>query len=136
MRRQKPSPVFYLLSGDYSPRPVSGSWRPNADIYETADHVVVALEVAGVRPEDLEITALRDRLTVRGVRRPEPGERAERFHQIEIVCGEFEKEIILSEQLRGAPVEAVLAHGILSIRIDKNAAVDAAAPKQIKIEAE
>jgi HSP20 family protein len=136
MRGDKSARVFYFMSGEHHGEQSAGSWRPNADIYETEDLVVVALEVAGVKAEDVDITAWRDRLTVKGVRRPEMCSPPVRFHQIEIVCGEFEKEIVLASELRGAPVEAHLANGILSIRIQKHANVDSIVPKHVSIEAE
>ena len=136
MRGDKPARVFYFLSGQHNGQPSVGSWRPNADIYETEEFVVVALEVAGVKPEDIEISAWRDRLVVRGMRHAGMSNAPLRFHQIEIVCGEFEKEIVLAPELKGAPVEANLAHGILSIRIQKHANVDSIVPKHIRIEAE
>ena len=52
------------------PSPASHSaWTPNTDVYETAEALVVRMELAGIKQEDLEIT-LNDRLLlVRGQRR-------------------------------------------------------------------
>lgn len=135
MRRNKPTNIFYFFSTDSPGKVVPGSWRPNADIYETESHVVIAIEVPGVRPQDLEISEYRDKLIVKGVRHPEMKDGPKRFHQIEIVCGDFQREIVLSEQLKGAPVEATLTLGILYLRIQKNAGIEESR-KQIKIEAE
>ena len=135
MKRPKPASVFYYVSSDYPRKTSGGSWRPNADIYETDEHVVVALEVPGVEPADLEITELGDKLVVRGVRRPSMPDNPKRFHQIEIVCGEFEKEIVLSKELKGAPVEASLALGVLYVKIAKTARPERAVVRRIEIEA-
>lgn len=110
-------------------------WRPNMDVYETDQAIFVSLEIPGVRPEDIEITQYADRLQVRGVRRPGSGETPKRFQQIEIVCGQFEKEIILPLSLRGAPVQADLALGILSLRISKETPGGVGVQKRIEIEA-
>jgi len=120
MRRGARSYYYFFSSG--VSKAESGAWRPNTDIYETDDHVVVCLEVAGVSPGDISVMHHVDRLVVRGVRRPESGPSPKRFHQIEIVCGEFEKEILLSGPLRGAHVEATLSLGVLSLRISKESA--------------
>lgn len=136
MRRSKPANVFYFFTADSPGKMVAGSWRPNADIYETETHVVVALEVPGVRPQDLEITEYRDKLTVKGIRHPEMKDGPKRFHQIEIVCGEFQKDVVLAEQLQGAPVEATLSLGILYLRIQKNVGTGSQGKRHIKIEAE
>jgi HSP20 family protein len=136
MRGSKPTNIFYFFSTDAPGKAGPGSWRPNADIYETDTHVVIALEVPGVRSDNLEITEYRDKLIVKGVRHPEMKDGPKRFHQIEIVCGEFQKEIVLSEQLKGAPVEATLSLGILYLKIQKNVSAEQRGIKQIRIEAE
>ena len=46
-----------------------GAWTPNTDVYETADRLVVRLEVAGVERDDIEITLNERLLVVRGHRR-------------------------------------------------------------------
>ena len=105
------------------------------DICETTEHVVVSLEVPGVRPEDIAVIEHGDRLIVRGVRRPQTDPGTNHYHQIEMVCGEFEKEIVLSGPLRGAPVEATLYLGILSLRIGKGTGARRAVERTISIEA-
>lgn len=129
------SSICYFFSANYSGKPMPSTWRPNIDIYETDNDVVVALEVPGVRPEDLVITQLHDRLMVRGVRHAQIPSESKRFHQIEIVCGEFEKEVVLSPPLQGAPVTATLALGILSIKISKKAIERDQQERTIPIEA-
>jgi len=123
------------MSTGYGGRHSGDLWHPNMDVYETGEAVVVALEVPGVRPGDLTVIQQGDRLLVRGVRHPGKCENALRFHQIEIVCGPFEKEIVLPKGLSGGSVEASLALGILSLRIRKRGAADNAPEHKIDIEA-
>ena len=135
MNKRSARSLYYVFSS--GPVKVErGVWRPNTDICETETHVIVSLEVAGVLPEDINIMQYADRIVVRGVRRPEVEPGPKRYHQIEIVCGEFEKEIVLSGPLRGAPVEAALSLGVLSLRISKEAALEAAVERSIPIEAQ
>lgn len=136
MKKGQSANVVYFLSSDYSGKKAGKPWRPNTDIFETDSHVVVAMEVAGVRPEDLEILEQHDRLTIRGVRRPAMSDTPRRFQQIEIVCGEFEKDVILSRQLHGAPVEATLCLGVLYVRIEKTGGAGSRVARRIEIEAE
>ncbi len=135
MRRGNSSSHFYFLSADYSGKVVQGTWRPNIDIYETDAHVVVALEVAGVLPEDLCVMETDRGVLIRGKRRAEPPQEPRHYHQIEMITGEFEREVLLGGPLRGAPVEATLSVGILSVRISKKVAEAAALPRKIEIEA-
>jgi HSP20 family protein len=134
MKKGDAKSLYHLLSAGFG-EVERGAWRPNADIYETDEHIVVSIEVAGVRPEDLSVTEYADRIVVRGVRRPyAPGGR-KRYHQIEIACGEFEKEIILGGPLAGAHVEAGLSLGILSLRISKARVGEKAEVRSIPVEA-
>jgi HSP20 family protein len=134
MRRSDARNLYYLLSAP-SGEIQRGAWRPNTDICETDEHVIVCLEVPGVRPEDISVTEYGNRIVVRGVRRPDPSGQRKRYHQIEIVCGEFEKEIVLGGPLKGAPVEAGLSLGVLSLRISKTAAGKNVEARSIPIEA-
>jgi HSP20 family protein len=81
-------------------------WSPALDISETITHVVVKVELAGVRPEDLHVSISGDdrALAISGVRRENPIERAGRTkcHHIEIYYGPFERVIPLPQ---GLPVD-------------------------------
>ena len=68
---------------------VTSSWAPNTDVYETADRLVVRLELAGVEKDDLEVE-LEDRLlVVRGYRRDPCRQKPCSFRQMEIDYGRF-----------------------------------------------
>ena len=133
MNKRSARSLYYVFSTG-PVRVERGAWRPNTDICETETHVIVCIEIAGVLPEDINIMQYADRIVVRGVRRPEAEPGPKRYHQIEIACGEFEKEIVLSGPLRGAGVEAALSLGVLSLRISKKAALEAAVERSIPIE--
>jgi len=136
MKTGKPRQTFYFLSSPSRSGRRESGWRPNMDVYETEDDVVVALEIPGVKPEDLEVVQYDDRIVVRGVRHPNLSGRPKRFHQIEIPCGRFEKEILLPASLRGSHIEAKLALGMLNVRIARAAPHGKAGEKKIDIEAE
>jgi HSP20 family molecular chaperone IbpA len=50
-----------------SPRPHK-VWQPPTDVYETDDHVVVKVEVAGMQAKDFEISLDARRLMISGIR--------------------------------------------------------------------
>ncbi len=125
--------MFFFLSADYSPKGGSGQWQPSMDVFETDTAVTVALEIPGVEPADLQITQFEDRVLVCGVRRHSPSRERRLFHQIEIVCGGFEKEIRLPPSLRGSSVEARLELGILSLEILKKGPQHEARKRTIEI---
>ena len=78
-------------------------WEPLVDIYETADALKVKVELAGVKPDDINLELAGDgtALTVRGFRRDEELEVAGRtvFHQMEIYMGSFERTVPLPPEV-------------------------------------
>jgi HSP20 family protein len=95
-------------------------WRPSADVYESRDHIVVVLELAGVAADDLEVFASRRALTIRGTRRNlTPLESHRNYRKMEIQFGDFEKIIPLWCRADIENLETTLERGILTIRIPK-----------------
>jgi HSP20 family protein len=68
-------------------------WNPAADVYRTSDGWFVKMELAGVEPDELEMTVEGDTLRVRGVRRDERLTGAVSYHQLEITYSRFERTI-------------------------------------------
>ena len=66
----------------------SSIWMPPTDVYETEDHLVVKVELAGMREEDFEVSVEDQVLLIRG-HRPDLNERRA-YHQMEIRFGKFE----------------------------------------------
>jgi len=97
------------------------AWTPNTDVYETPHHLIVKMELAGIRKEDLEIT-LQDRLlVVRGHRADNCPHRRQRcsFRQMEIDYGYFERRIIVPVTVNAASSQAHFHNGILRIELPK-----------------
>ena len=101
---------------DSHPGRVGADWRPAADVTEYPDHLLVRMELAGVRREDIQVTLDGDLLQVRGVRRP-PAESGGRPHQLEIATGPFERRVRLGQTPDGDAVRARLENGVLTITL-------------------
>ncbi len=92
-------------------------WRPPTDVYETDDHIVVRVEVAGMQEDDFAIQLRGRRLSISGVRR-DPG--AKRGYQnMEIRYGAFVSELELGWAVDPDAVDAVYEHGFLHVRLPK-----------------
>lgn len=89
------------------------------DMYQTPQEVIIRAMIAGVRPEDLEISITREMVVVRG-RRQEHHESAghDFFHQ-ELYWGAFSRTILLPHEVEPEEAEAIEKHGLLTIRIPK-----------------
>lgn len=96
-----------------------GAWTPNTDIYETADSLVIKMEMAGVEKSDLEITLHERLLIVSGQRKDACRQRRCSFRQVEIDYGSFERHIVIPRTVDGNRVKARFRNGFLRIELPK-----------------
>src|SRR3954469_23107784 len=130
------SPIFGLrreidrLFDDTFTRDGSG-WSPAVDIRESEGEITLELELPGIKPEEVEITAENGVLTVRGEKKSERKEGEEnRYHVVERTYGSFLRTFQLPQGIDEDQINAAFEHGILSIRIPKAALPQ---PKRIQI---
>lgn len=109
-------------------------WQPYTDVYETKDTVVIKMELAGVKREDLSVKLYENRLTIRGDRRDSTHGEKRIYHQVEINHSEFERAIILPEAVREEAIKVEYKDGFLSITVLKEPVH--AVEKVLKIEVE
>jgi HSP20 family protein len=108
------------------------NWNPAVDVSESDNEVRLELELPGIRPEDVEITADNNVLTVRGEKRGErkEGNEDSRYHLVERSYGSFMRSFQLPQGLDESKIEAECNNGILSIHIPKAALPQ---PRRIQI---
>jgi HSP20 family protein len=94
-------------------------WRPRADIWETHAEYQVTVDVAGVAPEDVDVTLYVDALVIEGVRRPPEVDPAALCHTVEMPHGPFRLEIPLTETVDSDAVESRYEHGLLHLHLPK-----------------
>lgn len=105
---------------------------PLINISEDKDHYYIRAELAGVRPEDIDITLEDNRLILRGERKIPTAEKVVGYHRREREAGSFRRVIRVPQGLDPAKVEAVFKDGILTIILAKP---EEAKPKQIAVKA-
>jgi HSP20 family protein len=103
----------------------SRAWNPPTDVYETADNIIVRVEIAGMKEEDFSVEISGRVLKIRGLRQDSPEQRA--YHQMEIPFGDFALELALPHPIEPGGVEAVYNNGFLRIILPR------ARPRQIQI---
>ena len=108
----------------------SSAFVPPVDIYEDANHIVLKLEVPGMKLEDFDIQLENNALTVRGERRFEKETKEENYHRVERRYGSFARVFTLPNTLDPESVKANYDAGVLSVELGKKAE---ARPKQIKV---
>lgn len=95
------------------------AWEPAVDLYETPGEVVVLVELAGVREEEIQIIVSGKTVVIRGERR-EPRASSKRiYHQMEIAKGPFERGILLPVAVNANETRASCQEGILEIVLPK-----------------
>lgn len=112
------SPEFLYPAGQSVTGAVNG-WSPNTDIFELEDTLVIRLEVAGVKKENLSLKSRGDALVVSGYRSDTSHMGRVYYHQMEISYGPFEKVILLPPPLQQGEISAQFDDGILEIEIQK-----------------
>jgi HSP20 family protein len=108
-------------------------WVPPVDIRETDKSYVLAVDLPGVSPDQLEITTDKGVLSIRGQRVGE-AEEAEpnRYRRVERAYGKFVRRFTLPETANVDAIAAKTTNGVLTITIPKQEAVQ---PRRIEIAA-
>ena len=118
MRDPRRSDPFTDLYGEMADRLRGDRWRPDVDVFETENDVVVRVELAGVRSEDVRVTVDGQVLRLGGVRAPHDAA-ARRLHQMEIASGPFERQVHIPVPFDRDEVKANLADGFLTVTLKK-----------------
>ncbi len=102
----------------------------NIDMYQTKDNVIIKSTIAGVRPEDIDITVANDMVTVKGSRRKEDSIPQDDYFYQECYWGSFSRSVIIPVDIDSENIEADLKDGILTVVIPKAAK---AKTKKVKV---
>lgn len=102
----------------------------NIDMYQTKDNVIIKSTIAGVRPEDIDITVANDMLTVKGSRKKEEAVTQDDYFYQECYWGNFSRSVIIPVDIDSENIEADLKDGILTVIIPKAAK---AKTKKVKV---
>jgi HSP20 family protein len=115
-----PSDLIRLMRSIFMPptEAVTGLlWQPAVDVYRTPKGWLIKAELAGVRPEDIEVSVAGNRLTIKGQRRDWFSEEGCCHHRMEISYSKFERTLELPCNLEQANVTTDYQYGLLLVRI-------------------
>lgn len=87
------------------------------DVYQLGKNLIVRSAIAGVEPEDLDITIENDLVIIKGNRKKVFAEEKENYFFQECYWGRFKREIILPVEVDSSRADAKLENGILIIKI-------------------
>ena len=92
-------------------------WCPQADVYRGSHGWLVKFDLAGVRPEDIEIVFDGSRLSVKGIRRDLFVEKGYNSCSMEISYSHFGRTISLSDDVKTACVTTEYRDGMLLVKV-------------------
>ena len=94
-------------------------WKPQMDIYETPDEIIILAEIAGVNKDDLELEISSKAVKVHGNRTEFPRVENATYRLAEIQYGKFERILYLPAPIDTEVVSASYSNGLLTIRLAK-----------------
>ena len=109
------------LRRDYTPLGYKAdqSFDPPMDIFETEGQLVVVMEIAGMKGDDIRVTFEKEILVISG-KRSEPSSLPKtRLHQMEIDYGHFRRTLRIPFPLKTEEFKATYRQGFLVITVPK-----------------
>lgn len=91
----------------------------NVDVYQNQNEIIIKTMVAGVKPEDLDVSISRDMVTLKGKRENERTVADDDYFHKELYWGSFSRTVILPQEIDVDGAEAIEKHGLLIIRLPK-----------------
>jgi HSP20 family protein len=102
------------------------------DVFNTPNEIVIKAIVAGVKPDDLDISITRDMVTIRGKREEQKEVEGEDYFYRELYWGAFSRTILLPQEIEVEDANASEKHGLLIIRLPK---IDKEKQTKLKVKA-
>lgn len=87
------------------------------DVFRREGELVIRATLAGVKPEDVNLSVNGDLLTIRGIRHHEEDIREDDWFHKECYWGGFSRSMVLPLDVYAERADATLRDGILEIRI-------------------
>lgn len=99
--------------------PYSGGWRPPFNIFEKNNSLVIMMEAAGVKPDDLRVVLEKNIITISGKREDPFADESRNFFSIEISFGTFERRIKLPYEVDAEKAVVKTKDGFVEIILPK-----------------
>jgi HSP20 family protein len=107
----------------------ASGWVPATDIVEQSGDIRIALELPGLKPEDVKITLENFVLTIKGEKKQEKEENG-KVYRYERSYGSFERSFTLPNTVDADKVGAKFDNGVLTVSVPK---AEQAKPREIQV---
>ncbi len=98
---------------------VAAAPLPAADMYETDEELIVALDVPGFEEKELALEVLDHTLTIKGERTAETEEKRKSYYLQERIEKHFERRFTLPPEVDTEHIDATFHTGVLEVHIPK-----------------
>ncbi len=117
------------VAGDASGEVGAGVFPP-MNITQDNDNFYMRAEVPGIKPNELSISAIRNRVSIAGKREIQREHERVSYHRKERAEGAFNRTLTLPTEIDADKVDANYADGILTLTLPK---AEETKPRQIKV---
>ena len=94
-------------------------WKPQMDIYETKEEIIIRAEIAGVDKENLEVEISSRAVKIFGSRLQPTGDNHTTYRLAEIQYGKFERILYLPAPIDTDVISTSYTNGLLQVRLAK-----------------
>lgn len=117
-------PSFWPGGGE-----AQGLLRPKVDVVEEKNRYVIAVEVPGVKEEEITLEIEDHRLSVSGEKKRQFEQKEVDFHSVERAYGKFRRVLSLPEDVDTEKAEAAYANGVVTITLPRKKSAQSNARK-------
>ena len=89
------------------------------DVYQTPNDIIVESAIAGIKPEDIDVTVTNDSVTVKGERRRDREVKNDDYYYQECYWGRFSRSVILPQEVDPEKADVSFKNGILTVVLPK-----------------
>lgn len=129
LNRAFDSRLFPALSNNNETTLSNTCWSPAVDIHEDQNSYHLSVDLPGVKPEEIEVTAHNNVLSIRGTRNVVNEDKEQK--RSERIYGSFLREFSMPEDADLDRIEAKSNHGVLDLSVPK---IPKSEPKRITVQ--
>ena len=129
LNRAFDSRLFPALTNSNETALSNTTWSPAVDIHEDASAYHVSVDLPGVKPEEIEVTAHNNVLSIRGTRKIVNEDKEQK--RSERIYGAFLREFSMPENADLDRIEAKSNNGVLDLVVPKTPKAE---PKRITVQ--
>jgi HSP20 family protein len=97
-----------------------GLFSPRMDVREVDDKYILAVDLPGVKLDDVNIELEGDHLVIHGARQWTSESEGERYHRVERTFGEFRRSVRLPRDVQRENIVADYTDGVLHVELPKS----------------